>query len=195
MNIENVTGFVLAGGYSSRMGSDKPFLQFGSERLIDIAVGKLKSVSNRTIIIANETNYKDLKELNYESIVDIRSGCGPLIGIYTGLLNSETEQNIFLTCDMPFIKEELLRRLIGKTFRYRTAAAALPLYGINPFPLACRRDFLADVELALQNDQLSVKALLSGSASYIEHLTDQAEINSFTNINTPDDLKGAIENL
>src|SRR6266403_4268845 len=104
-------GFVLAGGKSSRMGAgtDKVFLEFGGQTLLDRALAVMGSVCDRVAIVGEPAKFR-----NYESVVpDIFPGCGPLAGIHAALLHSSAELNLMLAVDMPFVSRELLAFLFA----------------------------------------------------------------------------------
>lgn len=103
-----ITGFVLAGGKSSRMGQDKAFIYYENKFLFVHSVEKIKFFCDKIII--SSTN-KRFVELGYEILVDKFSNCGPMCGIYSCLLNSSTEKNLFIPCDTPFIPSELFADL------------------------------------------------------------------------------------
>src|SRR6266496_3170841 len=97
----DITGIILAGGKSSRMGTNKAFLRLGNKYVIEILADLMKNIFSKMILITNEPAlYKFLKIDIYE---DIYKNKGPLGGIHSGLVNSQTEKNFVLSCDIPFI--------------------------------------------------------------------------------------------
>ncbi|MGH9469289.1 MAG: molybdenum cofactor guanylyltransferase [Terriglobia bacterium] len=104
----SLTGFVLAGGKSRRMGSPKHLLRLGGESLLERQLRVLGRVAGRAAVLAPPETARAGEAPAYP---DERSGHGPLGGIYTGLLRTRTEHNLFLGCDLPFISAEFLRYL------------------------------------------------------------------------------------
>jgi len=101
-----VHGFVLAGGRSSRMGSDKAFLQLAGKPLIEHAVTKLRRVCDEVSILGSDPRLEE-----YASIVrDIHPGSGPMGGMEAGLLHPHSwhEWNLFLPVDVPFLPSAYL---------------------------------------------------------------------------------------
>ena len=86
-----ITGFVLAGGASTRMGQDKAFLPFGASTLIESIILRIRPWVTRLCLIGSRANEHRLRDLNAgTTLIDGEPGCGPLMGIYTGLMHSET---------------------------------------------------------------------------------------------------------
>ena len=107
----NITGIVLAGGKSSRMGTDKGMMMLNGKRFIDHIFNALVPVVDTVMIIANNDNYH---RFNYPVYEDIIKDCGPMGGIYTGLVKSQTEKNIVVSCDIPFITTDTLSYIISR---------------------------------------------------------------------------------
>jgi molybdopterin-guanine dinucleotide biosynthesis protein A len=105
MKFSNVTGIVLAGGKSSRMGTDKALLLFRNKPLIQHAVDILKQVCSEVVISANHNNYHFTE---CEVWPDEHLEIGPMAGIYSCLKHSVTQWNMVLSCDMPLIEPNIL---------------------------------------------------------------------------------------
>ncbi|HEV2248219.1 MAG TPA: molybdenum cofactor guanylyltransferase [Terriglobia bacterium] len=101
-----LTGFVLAGGASRRMGRPKETLRIDGESMLERQVRLLRSAVRRVAVVGGAGGY--LAEFNAPCIPDAVAGRGPLGGIYTALLESRTEYNLILGCDLPFINRRLL---------------------------------------------------------------------------------------
>jgi molybdenum cofactor guanylyltransferase len=106
-SIKSILGVVLAGGKSSRMGTDKARLPYGKKTLLDFQFEKLESVLGRENILVSG-NYPHLPHL-----VDLEVGLGPLGGI-TSVINSFSDFSyfLFLPVDMPNISKKALINLI-----------------------------------------------------------------------------------
>ncbi len=109
MQNRDITGIILAGGKSSRMGVNKTLLNIGDKTIIEIIVDTMKSVFENVMIIANETEIYNFLKLKVYS--DIYKGKGPLSGIHSGLVNSDTINNFILSCDMPLVSKGLINYL------------------------------------------------------------------------------------
>jgi molybdopterin-guanine dinucleotide biosynthesis protein A len=106
----NASGFVTAGGRSSRMGRDKAWLEIAGRPLIDHVLAALKPVTSSLAIIANNDEYK---RLGLPVYADTNIGVGPLEAIRTALANSPTPYVVLAGCDMPFLTSELFSFLLN----------------------------------------------------------------------------------
>jgi molybdopterin-guanine dinucleotide biosynthesis protein A len=117
---DNITGIILSGGYSSRMGEDKALLKAGNQTIIERISILLKSLFSNVIIITNTLS--DYKFLNVPLYEDIYKHKGPLSGIHSGLVNSKTESNFIISCDTPLITKQLVKYIVdfssNKPVRY-----------------------------------------------------------------------------
>ena len=100
-----VSGFVLAGGASRRMGVDKATLVLGHETLIGRELRLLRSICRFVAVIGPVSKFSGL---DVPVFADEVPGRGPLGGIYTGLRRTRTEFNLFMSCDLPFMESRLL---------------------------------------------------------------------------------------
>ena len=103
----HMTGLVLAGGRSSRMGQDKAVLRLGGRRLVDIVVGILTPVCSEVFVAAGD---RAIPELDVRQIRD-GGDAGPLGGIVAGLAAASTDLVAVVAVDMPFADGSLLVRL------------------------------------------------------------------------------------
>lgn len=102
---------ILCGGKSSRMQSEKGLVLYQNKPLIEYIIEAVLPISQNIQLIAN-TNCYDY--LPHRKIKDMVTDKGPLGGIYTALVHSETEINLLLSCDIPLISTEILRELAVK---------------------------------------------------------------------------------
>ena len=107
MTHSQVTGFVLAGGKSTRMGQDKAALTLNGRTLLEHALAAVRQVCRDVAILGRYERYGALAPA-YE---DIYPGCGPLGGIHAALSNSQTQFNLVIGVDTPFLAPEFLSYL------------------------------------------------------------------------------------
>ena len=93
-----ITGIILAGGLSSRMGKDKSFIQLDEHKMIEKIIALIRPFCDELLISANKNKYKDF---GYEIIKDKHKRIGPLGGIISCLNESSHELNIIISCDTP----------------------------------------------------------------------------------------------
>lgn len=106
----DITGVILAGGKSSRMGTNKSLLKLGNQTIIERIVDLMRSIFSEVIIITNTPDeYKFLKLPFYE---DIYKWKGPLAGIHSALTHSQTEKIFVLSCDVPLMTKEMIQYLV-----------------------------------------------------------------------------------
>jgi molybdenum cofactor guanylyltransferase len=104
-----VTGVILAGGKSRRMGRDKAFLPFGTGMLIERVIEVLRQVTEDVILITNTPEL--YQRFGLPLFSDVIPEAGSLGGIYTGLVCAKAPYSLCLACDMPFVKPAFLRSL------------------------------------------------------------------------------------
>jgi molybdopterin-guanine dinucleotide biosynthesis protein A len=127
---ENITGFVLAGGKSSRFGTEKGLFAWRGLPLVTYSLSLLEDFCSRVYI--NTLNH-DYEAFGKQIVADEHTDMGPLAGIAACLKFSQTPWNFFLPCDMPLIPAGLIQHIL--TFR-RGNEAVIPLdFNQLPEPL------------------------------------------------------------
>ncbi len=106
---KDITGIILAGGKSSRMGSEKGFMSLNGVPFISRIIEAVKPLVHTIIIVSDNSDY-DIFEL--KRVEDFTKNAGPIAGLYSGLFHSETEYNLVLSCDIPLINTAVLEKLI-----------------------------------------------------------------------------------
>jgi len=120
---KDVTGIILSGGKSSRMGGNKSLLKIGELTIIERVRDLMKSLFNKVILITNDP--ADYKFLNIPIFEDLFKRKGPLAGIHSGLAHSSSEKNFIISCDFPFITPEMIKYLVDfKTEKLITVTRA-----------------------------------------------------------------------
>jgi len=103
----DITGIILCGGKSIRMGRNKAFLRLGDKFVIEVISNLMKQLFDRVMLITNDINNYEF--LNLETYGDMYIGKGPLGGIHSGLTHSNTEKNFIISCDIPLITKDAIR--------------------------------------------------------------------------------------
>ena len=114
MTFDNFSGFVLAGGKSSRMKTDKAFLEIGGETFLNRAVKTLlNTCENRVKVVLNSTQNNFIERLpaDVPQVFDIYENRGALGGIHAALKSCETKYTIILAVDLPFVMTEAIEKL------------------------------------------------------------------------------------
>ncbi|MGQ9478072.1 MAG: molybdenum cofactor guanylyltransferase, partial [Candidatus Bipolaricaulia bacterium] len=189
-----VTGIVLAGGKSSRLGRDKALLCFDGEPLILKVVRLLKGLCPEVLVITGEERrYADL--LDVPVVEDLVEGAGPLGGIYTGLTVSSHDYNLVVACDMPLLEPSLLSLLLERIGAVpKVEAIVSQVRGrLEPFPgVYCRSCAGKIAELLARGSrrvheflELVQKAVIAEE----EVLALDPNLQSFINLNGPEELE------
>ena len=194
--ILDIDGWIIAGGTSSRMGSDKAALDLGGSHLIALAARAVSSVAGNRISIAGG---KREFAFPFPAFPDSEgTGPGPRAGLASALENGRSEWIAVIACDMPFITGEVFTKLADE--RAAGVDAVVPIQPDGrPQPLCAlyrRQPVLRAVrKLSAGSEDRSLRAILNeintrfvdfGEFSKIEN----AE-NLFLNVNSPGDYARA----
>lgn len=188
---KNITGIILAGGKSSRMGSDKGFLDLSGQCFIEHIIRTIEPLVHQIIIVSNNSDY-DI--FNQKRVDDMIKDAGPLAGLYSGLFHSETEINLVLSCDVPFINNIVLNKLIqafdGETevIQIQSQGKTMPLIAI--YKRECFHLFLS----LLQSGERRLRFAVSQLNSKII-LIDDAQNQYVRNVNTESQYKTLIDGV
>lgn len=129
MIFDNFSGFVLAGGKSSRMKTDKAFLEIGGETFLERAVKTLRTVcENRVKIVLNQTQNNFIERLpaDVSHIFDVYENRGAPGGIHAALTNCATKYAVILAVDLPNVTSEAIENLANITLSSNKFIAIVP---------------------------------------------------------------------
>lgn len=129
MTFTNFTGYVLAGGKSSRMQTDKAFLEIGGETFLARAVKTLSSICESRVKIAlnkAQTNFIERLPNRVSHIFDIYENRGALGGIHAALDDCRSEWMIILAVDLPLVSCEAIENLARIGCSAKDSAAIVP---------------------------------------------------------------------
>jgi molybdopterin-guanine dinucleotide biosynthesis protein A len=184
------SAIVLAGGASSRLGTDKAFLSLDGQPLVARTVHKLAALSDDLIVVTNEPAPYEPLALPVRLVPDERPGFGSLMGIYSGLKKARHSRALVVACDMPFLSLPLLRHMLPLAQGYDVVIPALdgllePLHAI--YGNAC----LPAIAQLLERGERRVVAFFDQvRVLYLDRRAidrwDPRHL-SFLNVNTPED--------
>jgi len=192
----SISSIVLAGGKGLRLGRYKALVELSGESLLQRVVSKLSFLNSEIIIVIAEgqqpprvNGYTKLR-----IVTDAYPGKGPLVGIYTGLLNSDSDYNLVVACDMPFLNQYLLGYMLQISAGFDVT---IPRLGnmAEQLHAVYSKKCLEVVEKLLGEGSFKIDRLLNlVRVRYLE--TEEIdsfdpEHLSFFNINTKDDLNMA----
>ncbi len=191
-----ISGIVLAGGNSRRMGRDKRAAALGDRPLLHIAVDLVASISDEVIVSCRRDNAPDkvlLAGRSVELAFDERDG-GPLAGLEAALAAARHELVVVVPVDMPRLTAPVLTALVEAAQGRPAAQGAVFIVEseVLPFPAAYRRSILPIVAEQLDASALRIHDLLKRLDLMCVPLPLGMEVGrSFLNVNVPADLARA----
>ncbi|MGA2131090.1 MAG: molybdenum cofactor guanylyltransferase [Bryobacteraceae bacterium] len=176
-------GFVLAGGKSSRMGSDKALLPFRGAALACHVASAVQTAAGSVALIGDPQKYA---HLGFPVFPDLSPGAGPLGGIASALTYTAADWNLLVACDMPAITPELMADLLhlAESSHADALVPAGPSGRLEPLCAVYHRRCLAALEQALASGVRKVTAALAGLDLHIRQMENPS---CFENLNTPED--------
>ena len=184
-----ISGIILAGGRSSRMGLDKTLLQYNNETLIERTVRNLRHCADEIIIASNSTAKYNLPGI--VEVPDIYPDMGPLGGMHAALLAARHQHSFVVSCDMPFFSTEFVKYMVERKAGYDVVVAEIQKRW-EPLCAVYSRNCIEPIERLLQAGVSKVYLfytdvrVLTISESQLRLVGDIEEI--FCNLNTPADL-------
>ena len=124
-----ISGIILSGGQSSRMGKEKGLCLLNGKPLIEYSFDLLKKFCSSIIISSNSNDYE---YLGCQIVKDEIQGIGPAGGICSCLRASVNDENFIMSCDMPMLTDDLIRFLLSQK---KDFDALIPLFNGFPEPL------------------------------------------------------------
>lgn len=188
-----LSAFILAGGRSTRMGTDKAFVPLDGRTLLARALDLARSLTSDVRIVGDPSKFASFAPV----VEDLFPGCGPLAGIHAALRSSQTDLNLIFAVDMPFLTPALLQYMLGQAKGSETAMVTVPrtAQGWQPLCAVYRRDFASIAETALRAGRYKIDALFADAGAQViagpELQSAGFSLDLFSNLNTPDDLAEA----
>ena len=167
------------------MGSDKGLLKIDNKTFVEHVIDAMKPLVDHIIIVSNNSEYN---QFGFKRIEDDIKDSGPLAGLCSGLEHSETDFNLVLSCDIPMIKTEILKKLVEADYenyevtQIESNNKSMPLIAI--YKKQCMHKCLellqqGERRLRFAVNQMNTKTILIDT-----------EFEAFVkNVNTKDDLK------
>lgn len=187
-----IAAFVLAGGRSSRMGTDKALLELEGKPLLIRALEAARQVSFDTKIVGDPATLG-----SYGTVIqDIYRGRGPLGGIHAALTTSPSDWNLILAVDLPFLTLRFLQYLIAQSQRSAATVTVPSTDGfLHPLCGVYRRQFAPVAERALAEGRNKIDGLFSEVSLRViseGELHDNGLSDAmFRNLNTPEEWEKA----
>lgn len=188
------SAIILCGGKSTRMGFDKQNIRINDRPIVLHIASQLAPLVNEIVIVTNTP--ERYNSSGYKVVEDVLKDCGPIAGVYSGLLNSNSQFSYVVAGDMPFINQDYIKYLeqILTSTKGNLDILAIRRKGIiEPFHAAYSKSVCPLLyEYIRQKNYKLYKLIESANARYIEErevskfdITDEM----FINLNTVSDLE------
>jgi molybdopterin-guanine dinucleotide biosynthesis protein A len=185
--MNEITGIILAGGKSSRMGTDKALIDVKGKKLIEYSIAVMKTICHHILISANDPVYE---EFGFPVIADNFKEIGPIAGLEACLRYSKTKINLVAPCDSPFLKSNLFSEILKNVEGYEATVPILKDGKVEPLAGYYSKEALPTIIQQIEKGDYKLQNLLKAINTKYIAITDA---NCLANINTPQDL-GNIEN-
>jgi molybdopterin-guanine dinucleotide biosynthesis protein A len=189
---DGLTGLVLAGGASQRMGRDKALLELDHRPLIAIVIERMAQVCDEVLIVSGDPG--PYVGLGMPVVEDRFKGVGVLGGLHSGLEAASYELTLAVGCDMPFLNADLLRTFADWAEGFDVALLRRGEY-VEPLHAAYRRTCLPAIEDVIRAGKRRVVSFFSRVGVRYVTLEEVASLDpyldSFRNVNTPAEWEAA----
>jgi len=181
-------GAILAGGRSSRMGTNKALIPLHGKPMIAWTIETLQSVFDHVFIVADDGS--KYASWDVRVVPDIIKDSGPLGGIHAALTTAAPAPVCVMPCDMPYVSAELLKELVGK----ESAHPVRILWdGIHRYPLCglYQQSVLPVITARLRQRQLRMTDLLAEVGAELINPLENPRFHAtmLANVNSPHDLE------
>jgi len=194
-----IRGYVLAGGASSRFGSDKSLARLGGETVLSRMCTLIEDVTGRVSVVAAMNRYPELRTA---IVPDHWPGEGPLGGIITALLDetdvdASPQWNMIVSCDMPFLTGEWLSYLAQRALASDAdVVVARSEHGLEPLCACWRTAAVGKLQGAFDEGMRKVADAMKRLRMEVLDETHWKRFDSagrlFWNMNTPQDYEEAV---
>jgi molybdopterin-guanine dinucleotide biosynthesis protein A len=185
MEKKDITGIVLAGGKSSRMGTDKSLIMLHNKPLIQYAIDIIKHLCQNIVISANTNKYEFTGCEVWPDEFPVQA---PIIGIYSCLKRSPTNLNIVLSCDMPMITTSLFSYLLVYAKDYDIVVPVHENY-LEPLCGIYQRSALPIMEKFIRSKNFALHEFIENTNHLSLKIPDNKfPASIFMNVNTLDDF-------
>lgn len=188
----DITGVLLVGGESRRMGRNKAFLEIAGKPLLERNLEVMGSICNEVIISCRETDQYEGYTKQYQVIADRIKNKGPLAGLCSILPLAKYEYIFMAACDMPLLNRQAIAYIYSQIEDYQLIYPYV-WDRLHPLHAFYHQSILPVAEKHLQEDQLSLLDLPKGCRTKTPRVSELLAGNptrelieqSFLNVNTP----------
>lgn len=196
VSFPGITGAILAGGQSTRMGSDKALLELQGQRMLERVHRTMADLFGATLLVTNQPERYAF--LPCPALPDQFVGAGSLAGIHAALSHADTELVFVVACDMPFLSPAVIRYLCSLSNGYDIVVPA-SMTGLEPLHALYRRSCLPEMTAMLTNSRKRITELYAQKKTLQVPWPAIANLpgadHTFLNLNTPGEFKAALNSL
>ena len=181
-----ITGIILSGGQSTRMGTDKALLQINGKTLLENAIEICKPVCNEILISSNNPRHK---KSGYQIIPDEYKNAGPLSGIYSCLKISINKWSFVISVDAAFVNTEFIKYLNSQTGVF-DAIVPIHIKGKEPLISLYNKSGLTVMQRHLNSENFKMHNLLNDIKTNYVDSQNWVDLypQIFSNLNRPEDF-------
>lgn len=190
--IDDVSGILIAGGRSRRMGQDKRFMRVGGESVFERTLSLLRvTFAENIVVLAEPIEMLDVQGCRVA--YDLVPNTGSLGGLYTGLMSASRPRVFAVACDMPFLDPEVIRFMLSHDETADVIVARLA-GRFQPMQAVYSKRCAPFLQAMAQRKELKIQRLFQQKELRMTILTENDLLafgpgfRSFQNINTPNDL-------
>jgi molybdenum cofactor guanylyltransferase len=185
-------GFILVGGASSRMGTDKAQLELGGRSFVERIGGALACVTERVSVVGARRGDAVAAAWGLPVVPDVYAKWGALGGLHAALAACRAPWAAVVACDLPFVTAELFARLIDRRESFDAVVPVQTDGRLQPLCALYRVEpCLRLTEELIASGERRPRALLQGVRTRRVKPVELADIEGaslfFTNVNTPED--------
>jgi molybdopterin-guanine dinucleotide biosynthesis protein A len=190
-----MTGIILAGGRSSRMGRDKSLLPWNDSDLMHTVIRKVSQVCDDMVLVSNQARNLAIKDI--QIVQDIIPNMGPLGGIHAGLTHARYPLAFVTACDMPYVVPQAVDFLLHEAAE--DWDVVIPTCGDQYEPMFCvyRKTCIPAIETLLKQGGRRIVQIFS--VLRVKHIDVEIfrqfdpKLTIFTNINTMEEYEKALQ--
>jgi molybdopterin-guanine dinucleotide biosynthesis protein A len=183
----SLTGVILCGGKSLRMGEDKGLIQYKNKHLVEYPLAVIKEIASEIFL---STSNKEYEVFGYPLVSDMVDGLGPIGGIYSSMKRLNKPNYFFISCDIPNVSVSLAKKIMEHTLDYEivvyktTAQRIQPLFGYYSLRVFDKIKKQVNSKNYKMTDLLGI-----ANTYYIQAPNQQSNIELFYNVNSRKDVR------
>ncbi len=189
----SITGIILSGGRSTRMGENKAFIEIEGAPIVSRIHNLFKELFKEVVIVTNQQEL--FKNFDSKIYSDLLPNKGVLGGLYTGLFFSTFHYSFCVACDMPFIKKSLVQYII-KNIDGEDVVVPRTIDGLQPMHAVYSKNCLDPIINIIEQGKYKIIDIYNRvNVKIIEEkyfISIDPFRESFINVNTPEELRSII---